>query len=694
MIRSGWRTVNRTVWTSVVIIIATTGGLLRADLINHWKFDETNGVTTAVDSAGGLNVTLHGNANFIIDDTRGRVLDLGGTINDYADNPGEPFTTVIDHTVAVWVNHHDSGIFSGLWLSWGILGGGRFLLGPHELNDGKIVVCLSDAASVKFADSNAVTVPDSWEYWAFVREGAELRLYLNGEIIQVLTNNITGVIGTASGLQIGRSYTTTAAPLDGRMDDLAIWNEPLTQEQIQAAMALGAEKYNESILINHWKFNETNGVTAVDSAGALPVTLENGAAFVTDATRGQVLELDGVDDLATNSGEPFTNDMTHTVALWTRHDDTPPFSAAWLTWGVTSPSYARYYIFPYEAYSGGVVFSVGDNSMTLFSSAEAVPISGEWQYWTLVRNLKEKTAQLYLNGILIQTLQYINDGGAISTNGILRIGAGLNINNPFSFDGRIDDIAIWQKALTLAEIRSAMLLGAENFRQPLQIPVELIHNWKFNENAGVTEASDSAGNLPATLLNGAVITNDTTRGRVLELDGVNDYANNSDGVPMILDMNHSVAVWVKHHENGSFTGIWLGWGDPDARYFLGPHSVNGGKVIYGMGEDSLQSFSVSGAAPVVDTWQHWAFVREGREARLYLNGVLIQTSRKDNGNEILLGDGLWIGRSFNETTYLDGRMDDLAIWQGVLTVDQIQNVMNYGAQYYLGPPAGTLIMIQ
>ncbi len=690
------KSVDRSVWITASVLL-TVGGWLHADLINHWKFNETNGVTVAADSVGSLPVTLHGNANFVADATRGQVLDLAGTVNDYADNPGEPFTIMIDHTVTVWVNHHDSGSFSGIWLSWGTLGVGRYFLGPYSGNGGKVII--GQALNTQFfSDPDAAPLLNTWEHWAYVREGSVLRLYRDGEIVQVVTNyNTSGVVGTDSGLQIGRSYDHLS-PLDGRIDDLAIWDEALSQKEIQSAMALGAERYNDFMLINHWKFDETNGITAADSIGDLPVTLMNGASFVTDETRGQVLELDGVNDYATNSGEPFTNDMTHTVGLWAKHDDTPPFSAAWLTWGTSSPTYARYYLLPWsstnpaDSNNGKIVSGIGSDSMRRFTAASALPESGTWQYWTFVRDLQNLNIKLYLNGVLIQTLSTGN-GAAISTNGVLRIGAGLSLDSPF--DGRIDDIAIWNVALTPTEIRSAMMSGAENFKQPLPIPLELIHNWKFDESGAATEASDSEGNLPVTLQNGAVITTDSARGRVLELDGDNDYADNSGGIPLTIDMDHTVAVWVKHHESGSFDGIWLAWGvsPPTSRYFLGPHTVNSGKVTFGSGEDGYKTFSTSLAAPVQDTWQHWALVRDGIQARLYLNGILIQTITKDDGTLISLGSGLQIGRSYNVTANLDGRMDDLAIWQGALTDEQIQNVINYGAQYYLGPPAGTLFLV-
>ena len=52
-----------------------------------------------------------------------------------------------------------------------------------------------------------------------------------------------GSIDTTGELRIGRQFATTHVTFTGQMDDMAIWNEPLTKQQINNAMNLGAENY-------------------------------------------------------------------------------------------------------------------------------------------------------------------------------------------------------------------------------------------------------------------------------------------------------------------------------------------------------------------------------------------------------------------------------------------------------------------
>jgi hypothetical protein len=223
----------------VGIVWLGVGAGLDAGLTNHWRLDEDCGAATAADSEGGLHATLQGDAGFILDAERGGpVLALDGS-GDYASNSGEPFTSDGDHTVAVWVNHFDSGLLQQRWISWGAVGG-RYFLGPY--NSGKVSSGIGASTTFAFTDDDAKPVEDAWQHWAFVRDGTSSSLYLNGNHVQTLTGSATGTIHTSGALAIGRQYNA-GEYLHGLADDLAIWDEPLTPTQIQNVMNYGAENY-------------------------------------------------------------------------------------------------------------------------------------------------------------------------------------------------------------------------------------------------------------------------------------------------------------------------------------------------------------------------------------------------------------------------------------------------------------------
>ena len=210
-----------------------------ANLINHWKFDEASGSTMAADSAGSLDVTLQGGADFVNDATRGQVLALDG-VDDYASNAGEPFTSDMDHTVSVWVNHFDPGVLWQGWISWGSGSGGRYFFGTHNI--GYAYAGIGNNLAL-FDDSDSQPLEDIWQYWTFVRQGTTASLYINGEFAESLTVSDGGQINSAGELRIGRQFDTYECYLHGLMDDMAIWNEVLTADEINNAMNYGAENY-------------------------------------------------------------------------------------------------------------------------------------------------------------------------------------------------------------------------------------------------------------------------------------------------------------------------------------------------------------------------------------------------------------------------------------------------------------------
>lgn len=217
-------------------------GPARADLVNHWKFDETAG-TTAADSEGGLPLTLQDNAQFVADPKRGQVLDLDGS-GDFASNAGEPFTADVTHTVGMWVNHDDPGNLSQRWMSWGA-SGARYFIGPYS---GSVVPVNGNVwwgvgnQNAKYTAAGAHPQQNTWEYWTLVREGTDARLYRDGQHVETLNVASGGAISSAGELRLGAQYLG-GEYLDGQMDDVAVWNEALTPQQINNAKTFGAANY-------------------------------------------------------------------------------------------------------------------------------------------------------------------------------------------------------------------------------------------------------------------------------------------------------------------------------------------------------------------------------------------------------------------------------------------------------------------
>jgi hypothetical protein len=76
-------------------------------------------------------------------------------------------------------------------------------------------------------------------------------------------------------------------------------------------------------------------------------------------------------------------------------------------------------------------------------------------------------------------------------------------------------------------------------------------------------------------------------------------------------------------------------------------------------------------------WNHLVGVKEGANMKIFVNGVLVNTS---NSNPAGLRDAVWIGGNvYDGNSWVDGKIDELAIWNRALTIQEVTNLY-YPAQ--------------
>jgi hypothetical protein len=230
-----------------VLVLGVTGSA-SAGLIAHWPFDESSG-TTVHDVVGGINGTIQGDPAWV-----------AGVINNALafDGKGDivriPTNSVLhlqtpNYTVSVWVYVVNTAggviIFNGQgcqdWAKW-YLGVG------HGENDAPTFGGTSVPNNFVFGvrlggptDANYVAapfVPETWMHVAVTFDGTALKMYIDGEEADSsdtttlpannsLPLNIGGDPGCVAG---GRDFFT------GKIDDLRIYDEALSQANIQVIM--------------------------------------------------------------------------------------------------------------------------------------------------------------------------------------------------------------------------------------------------------------------------------------------------------------------------------------------------------------------------------------------------------------------------------------------------------------------------
>ena len=194
-------------------------------------------------------------------------------------------------------------------------------------------------------------------------------------------------------------------------------------------------------------------------------------------------------------------------------------------------------------------------------------------------------------------------------------------------------------------------------------------------------ASDSSGyGNGGILINGAAIVTDPQRGQVLSLDGVDAYVDLGTNASLDLSDNNQAtfAVWVKIAVTKSHNSIVTKgeWKDAYSLVIKGDTSpVN----LLWTGNDTSV---FSGAAVPLNTWTHVAVTVYGDFANFYINGQLSGTVNQDRGNPIdNIATGVSIGREQYSGSlpagrwFFNGQLDDVRIYERVLSEAEIQSVM-------------------
>ncbi len=350
--------------------------------------------------------------------------------------------------------------------------------------------------------------------------------YLDGELVAsrdsanvaIPDYNVDTYIGSANGAP--PEFT------NGMVDDVAIWNRALDLAEIRAAMEAPLMG-DEAGLVGYWNFDDgtADDLTAAGNDGTLygdaaivdAEDLGVNQEFVVEATPdspdNQVLCLDSgqsqyvvVNSLTNLAGDELT------ISCWFK--------------GSVHRSLVRQQAFGnnYISLGYGAVHILSNDGLTTGLSADgnsgSTVIDGEWHH--LVMSWKRNSTggfATYLDGMPVASRDSSNN--PIPNHNVATFFGSGNGEGEFT-NGCIDEIAIWNRALSPAEVASGWnqrLNGDE---------AGLVGYWTFDDG---TAADATSNNHDGTLTNGATIIADT----IPDLDGVPLMATSGVAGPYLLE---------------------------------------------------------------------------------------------------------------------------------------------------------------
>jgi hypothetical protein len=197
--------------------------------------------------------------------------------------------------------------------------------------------------------------------------------------------------------------------------------------------------------IGYWKFDEASGTIAKDSSGTgNHGTLVNGTGW-TAGKSGSAVSFDGLDDFVKVATTGFSTSQG-TFTAWVK---APAFKSSpqYIFGHTTLPPYGSR-IQLYSDDTGGFLdLGFGDSNPRALNIQQLQP--NIWHHVGITWSSGSYAA--YVNGIQKTTGSY---SGLTSLNSYAHIGGIGNDSNPLPWNGTIDEVKVWNRALSSADIKN------------------------------------------------------------------------------------------------------------------------------------------------------------------------------------------------------------------------------------------------
>lgn len=660
-------------------------------LVGYWAMDENSG-TKANDSSGNGNTgTLSGTTiPTWASGKRAGALNFGG--DDYVEAPDRPSLNpgASSLTVSMWfkmntVGSRDSSIlYNKENLFEASAGGGYFTYAwqPHWAWDG--------------GTSFPVNVGE-WYHAVVVYDKANQYVYKNG--VQVYYRAQTGDMGTiTNALRIGARGAPGAASslFNGLIDDVRIYNRALSPTDVTNLYQSGSVKLkapSNQGLVGYWSMNEGAGTKANDSSGnGYNGVFRNGATWAS-GKRGGAVSLDGLND---SVEVPDTANLKYaggnmTIQAWIK-PDTAEADGAFLvskpwTW-CGEYNYGLIY-----SSSQTIIFRLFGSTEYQMNTGSNLARRGVWSHVVATVDT-DKNMKIYINGALAGSgthdITSWNPPGCegdknlpLSIGTLYPYGEGWAGSTTFSFDGLLDDVRIYNRALSPTEIQNLYGSGQVTYQAPSN--QGLVGYWPLNEGVG-TKAGDASGNgNTGTLLNnGSDPPLSWTNGKHGKALGFpwqgwyHDVVSVPQSSSLTITTALTVCAWVTKITEPNWDRLVgnSGWSiTPKNGWEFWLAGGSFGIVVYNNGN----SGSINGLTNVWDgKWHHGCATFYNNSIKIYVDGVLSNsdsaggnTTIGTNNNPILFGNNIGYDSNFG-----NGKLDDVRIYNRALSPTEVLQLYN------------------
>jgi hypothetical protein len=443
---------------------------------------------------------------------------------------------------------------------------------------------------------------------------------------------------------------------------------------LAAAIIISGLTYSQvtSGLVAKYSFNSGN---ANDEIGTNHGTV-NGATLSADRfgnTNKAYNFING--EYITLPDNPTVKSSVMTVSLWVKINGYNPGAnnQNFIYSIVNSTTNAYFGAYTMCVYSSGEYLSVNQNNPSQnLTGISTNSNSGNWQHYvlsmdndSLIMYIDNQKQWSYFKGF---TTTYSADS--------VYIGASGNTTYSRFLNGSVDDIRVYDRVLTPAEVTAL-------YNEPnpvVSLSTGLVAKYSFNN----TNTVDEIGSNDLTAQNGATFGIDRfgNTNKAALLDGNDDYLRTTN--PFFYPGNDfSISLWYKSnsatqsrqtffntepHQQISVGYNWFGDGSYDI-------ALNDGTSwnICSNAANGLDTFFVNGVTST--NWNHFTMTYDGTTWNSYINSNLVNTC--NSGTPTSTISDLFFGSiSVGPQSFFAGLLDDIWVYDRALTPAEVTTLYN------------------
>jgi hypothetical protein len=315
-------TFNYKLWIAVLLfVVISFPSYVFADLtdglVAYWPLDENTGVTAA-DTFGSHHGTLTSTGIDWVAGKLGNAVDCHGSdfSDGYIDIPQDADLKPASISIQAWVSLDSFGDWDGIVANFEDTGDTEsgWALFTHGTNTVSWYVSVGGA--MKWT---SVSVPaGQWTHLVGTYDGTTVKLYKNAEtpVTTVTSGPIDYSEYAPLGMRIGQYYDSNEQDaLDGKVDEVALWNRALDESEVQMLYNEGAGSPVTGGA--HVFITESGGITSVEEGGitdTYEIVLYSGPSADVQI---KATPADGQVDIGAGQGNPVS--LIFTTKKW----DTP-----------------------------------------------------------------------------------------------------------------------------------------------------------------------------------------------------------------------------------------------------------------------------------------------------------------------------------------------------------------------------------